>query len=129
MQINVGDVLKGKVTAIKNFGAFVALGDGMTGLVHISEIAHAYVKEVSEVLSVGDEVEVKVLSAADGKLSLSIKQAKPDERVQKRAPEKAPQNSFEDMLSDFKKTSDEKILAMKTNRNPRKNGGYSRRKD
>ncbi|MEG1181529.1 MAG: S1 RNA-binding domain-containing protein, partial [Oscillospiraceae bacterium] len=70
MQINVGDVLKGKVTAIKNFGAFVALGDGMTGLVHISEIAHAYVKEVSEVLSVGDEVEVKVLSAADGKLSL-----------------------------------------------------------
>ncbi len=69
--------LKGKVTGIKKFGAFVELPEGKSGLVHISEVADNYVENVEEHLSVGDEVDVKVLSIADdGKISLSIKKAK-----------------------------------------------------
>ena len=74
MSIEVGNKLKGKITGIKKFGAFVELPEGKSGLVHISEVADNYVENVEDHLSVGDEVEVKVLSIADdGKISLSIK--------------------------------------------------------
>lgn len=77
MSIEVGNKLKGKVTGIKKFGAFVELPEGKSGLVHISEVADNYVENVEDHLSVGDEVEVKVLSIADdGKISLSIKKLK-----------------------------------------------------
>ena len=77
MSIEVGNKLKGKVTGIKKFGAFVELPEGKSGLVHISEVADNYVENVEDHLSIGDEVEVKVLSIADdGKISLSIKKAK-----------------------------------------------------
>lgn len=77
MSIEVGNKLKGKVTGIKKFGAFVELPEGKSGLVHISEVADNYVENVEDHLSVGDEVEVKVLSIADdGKISLSIKKQK-----------------------------------------------------
>mgnify|MGYP001134334529 CR=1 FL=1 len=77
MSIEVGNKLKGKITGIKKFGAFVELPEGKSGLVHISEVADNYVENVEDHLSVGDEVEVKVLSIADdGKISLSIKKAK-----------------------------------------------------
>lgn len=77
MSIEVGNKLKGKVTGIKKFGAFVELPEGKSGLVHISEVADNYVENVEDHLSVGDEVEVKVLSIADdGKISLSIKKRK-----------------------------------------------------
>lgn len=71
----VGRELTGKVTGIQPYGAFVALDENTQGLVHISEITHGYVKDVSEHLAVGDEVNVKVLSVDDkaGKISLSIK--------------------------------------------------------
>ncbi|WP_017756256.1 S1 domain-containing post-transcriptional regulator GSP13 [Calidifontibacillus oryziterrae] len=71
----VGRELSGKVTGIQPYGAFVALDENTQGLVHISEITHGYVKDVSEHLSVGDEVKVKVLSVDEeaGKISLSIK--------------------------------------------------------
>lgn len=83
MSIEVGNKLKGKVTGIKKFGAFVELPEGKSGLVHISEVADNYVENVEEHLSVGDEVDVKVLSIADdGKISLSIKKAKDRPRRQ-----------------------------------------------
>ncbi|WP_102345053.1 S1 domain-containing post-transcriptional regulator GSP13 [Bacillus sp. Marseille-P3661] len=71
----IGQELTGKVTGIQPYGAFVALDENTQGLVHISEITHGYVKDVSEHLAVGDEVSVKVLSVdeAAGKISLSIK--------------------------------------------------------
>ena len=76
MAVEVGQKLTGKVTGIKNFGAFVALGDNESGLVHISEISNGFVKDINEVLSLGDEVTVKVVSIAnDGKIGLSIRQA------------------------------------------------------
>ena len=78
MQVEVGAVLEGEVTGITRFGAFVDLGDGKTGMVHISEISATYVKEISDHLSNGQIVKVKVLNIADdGKISLSIKKAQP----------------------------------------------------
>ena len=77
MAIEVGSKLQGKVTGITNFGAFVELPDGKTGLVHISEVADNYVKDINDFLSVGDQVEVKVIQVEnDGKIGLSIKKAK-----------------------------------------------------
>jgi S1 RNA binding domain protein len=77
MSIEVGSKLKGKVTGITNFGAFVELPEGKTGLVHISEVADNYVKDINDHLTVGDEVEVKVIQLEnDGKIGLSIKKAK-----------------------------------------------------
>ena len=84
MALQVGDIVEGKVTGIKPFGAFVSLPEGKTGLVHISEVSYEFVQDLSAVLSDGQTVSVKVLSIApDGKIALSIKRTQP-------APERAP---------------------------------------
>ena len=76
MALEVGSIVEGKVSGIVKFGAFVDLGEGKTGLVHISEIAHEYVEDVNEFLKVGDEVKVKIISIDNhNKFALSIKQA------------------------------------------------------
>ncbi|WP_461226246.1 S1 domain-containing RNA-binding protein [Lacticaseibacillus suihuaensis] len=75
MAVEVGAKVSGKVTGITNFGAFVDLGEGKTGLVHISEVSDAYVKDIHDVLTVGDTVTVKVMSIKDGKIGLSIRKA------------------------------------------------------
>ncbi|WP_100405278.1 S1 domain-containing post-transcriptional regulator GSP13 [Bacillus solitudinis] len=71
----VGSIVEGKVTGIKPFGAFVAIDDQKQGLVHISEVAHGFVKDINDVLKVGDEVKVKIQSVEEGsgKISLSIR--------------------------------------------------------
>ena len=82
MSIEVGEKVNGKVSGITNFGAFVDLGDKKTGLVHISEVSNNFVKDIHDVLTVGDKVTVKVLSVGeDGKISLSIRKA--SDNVQK----------------------------------------------
>ena len=75
MAVEVGAKVSGKVTGITNFGAFVDLGEGKTGLVHISEISDSYVKDIHDVLSVGDVVTVLVMQIKDGKVGLSIRKA------------------------------------------------------
>lgn len=74
-KIEVGSVIKGKVTGIQPYGAFVSLDENTQGLVHISEVTHGYVKDINEFLKVGDEVNVKVLSIDEkaGKIGLSIR--------------------------------------------------------
>ena len=79
MEPEVGSILEGKVTAIMKFGAFVALGNGKSGLVHISEIANTFVNDVHDFLQEGQTVKVKVLSTENGKINLSIKKALPPE--------------------------------------------------
>lgn len=75
-QLEVGLILDGKVTGITKFGAFVALPGGKSGLVHISEVANAYVSDINEHLTNGQEVKVKILAISpDGKINLSIKKA------------------------------------------------------
>ena len=78
MEFGVGSILDGKVTGITKFGAFVALPEGKSGLVHISEIAYSYVNEVSEHLKEGQEVKVKVIGIDQAnRINLSIKQVEP----------------------------------------------------
>lgn len=77
MAFEVGQIVEGKVTGIMNYGAFIDLGDGVSGMVHISEVAPTYVKEIKDYLTVGQQVKVKILSMEEGKISLSIKQAMP----------------------------------------------------
>ncbi|ATD31703.1 RNA-binding protein S1 [Macrococcoides bohemicum] len=128
MAIEVGNKLKGKVTGVKNFGAFVELPEGKSGLVHISEVADSYVENIAEHLKVGDEVEVKVLTIGDdGKISLSIKKAK--ERPRKPAPpkvEKKPED-FEKKLSNFLKDSEDRLTSIKRQTESRRGGRGSKR--
>ncbi len=73
--LEVGFVTEGVVESLQTYGAFVNLGNGLSGLVHISQICEKRIKKPSEVLSVGDKVKVKVIAIKDGKISLSIKEA------------------------------------------------------
>ena len=78
MELGVGAIVDGKVTGITKFGAFVALPEGKSGLVHISEIAYSYVNEVSDHLREGQEVKVKIIGIDQAKrINLSIKQVEP----------------------------------------------------
>lgn len=126
MVVAVGNIVNGVVTGITKFGAFVKLEDGTTGLVHISEVADTYVKEVSDFLKEQDEVRVKVMSVGDnGKVSLSIKQAIVKKPAPAPAPEPqrarvAPADAFEDKLADFMKNSNEKLLTLKKHQDGRK---------
>lgn len=71
--LKVGSVMKGTVETLQNYGAFVKLENGLSGLVHVSQISQKRVKLPSDVLNVGDEVEVKIIGIKDGKISLSMK--------------------------------------------------------
>ena len=78
MELGVGAIVDGKVTGITKFGAFVALPEGRSGLVHISEIAYSYVNEVSDHLREGQEVKVKIIGIdQSNRINLSIKQVEP----------------------------------------------------
>ncbi len=86
--IETGSILSGKVESLMPYGAFVDLGDGISGLVHISQIAHKRIEAPGEVLKVGQEVNVKVLKVENGKISLSIKAAEePAPSKKEEAPE------------------------------------------
>ena len=140
MAIEVGSVLEGVVAGITNFGAFVELEGGKTGLVHISEVASVYVKEVRDFLSEGDKVKVKVLNIdGNGKIGLSIKQA---EEKKEEAPQpvrnfakggdfkrggRGTSPSFEDKLSRFLKDSDERLTDLRRKTDSKRGGRGSRR--
>ena len=128
MQFSVGDIIEGKITGVTNFGVFVDLGEGKTGMVHISEIARTYVNDIKEHVKEGDVVKAKVMNISeDGKISLSIKRAlEPPKPAPRRnfQPPKADSSfvwtartqesaSFEDMMNKFKQTSDEKFSDLK----------------
>ena len=77
MELTVGAILEGKIKSITNFGAFVALPENKTGMVHISEVANAYVSDIRQHLSEGQDVKVVVISNENGKVNLSIKRLEP----------------------------------------------------
>ena len=140
MQMEVGAVLDGKVTGLTNFGAFVSLPGGRSGLVHISEVADTFVRDVHDFLTEQQEVKVKVISISpEGKISLSIKQAAPDTRPgSSRAPARRPvaetrrrdadgtvvtdsgNQQFEDKLKRFMQESDGKMSGNKLFQQQRK---------
>ena len=135
MGFDVGMIVTGKVTGIKKFGAFITLDQGISGLVHISEIANTYVDDVAEHLKNGQEVQVKIIGVDDsGRINLSIKKALPQERapapprpprqqaspiptVTRRAPQQQESggkavNSFEDKLKQFMQDSSSKMSGL-----------------
>lgn len=125
MSVEAGTIVEGTVVKITNYGAFVELPDGRSGLVHIREIADTYVKDVHDYLKEQEKVKVKVLGLNErGKLDLSVKQAlTPEERVARvRA-----KTSFEDKLKAFLKESEERLLDLKRNTEAKRGGGKKRR--
>lgn len=147
MAIEVGSVVEGVVTGITNFGAFVELPEGKTGLIHISEVADVYVNDVHDFLKEHDKVKVKVLTVDErGKIGLSIKalQDKPSAGQQAAAvPVRPPRPSrdmrrtaasrqigspsFEDKLSRFLKDSDERLTDLRRKTDSKRGGRGSRR--
>ncbi|MCO7176939.1 S1 domain-containing RNA-binding protein [Sporolactobacillus kofuensis] len=135
MSIEAGSKLKGKVSGITNFGAFVDLPDGKTGLVHISEVADRYVKDIHDVLTVGDEVTVKVLQVApDGKIGLSIRKAVDKPKVtSSRGPRHGGgkrftrEPSFEDKISQYLKDSEDRLSTIKRQTESKRGGRGARR--
>lgn len=128
MQLDMDTVYEGTVTGLTNFGAFVKLDNGATGMVHISEVAAEYVSNIGDRLSEGDKVKVKVIEINEnGKVSLSIKKALPQPENPKQnkpknqnkninkgwkgAPQETPSApmSFEDMMAKFKTQSEDKM--------------------
>lgn len=77
MELTVGAVLEGKVKSITNFGAFIALPENKTGLVHISEVSNTYVSDIRQHLTEGQDVKVVVISLENGKINLSMKRLEP----------------------------------------------------
>lgn len=154
MQLEVGKIYEGKVTGITKFGAFVDLGDNVTGMVHISEVAPTFVKEITEFVTMGQTVKVKVLNIGEeGKVSLSMKRAVETPPASQSRPQRPRGNydrdrrgngntdngsavytksssesgkSFEDMLSKFMQRSDEKMSDLKKSMDS-KRGSYQKR--
>ena len=77
MELTVGTVLEGKVKSITNFGAFISLPENKTGMVHISEVANAYVSDIRQHLTEGQDVKVVIIGNENGKINLSIKRLEP----------------------------------------------------
>ncbi len=128
MALEVGSILEGRVTGITKFGAFVALPEGKSGLVHISEIANTFVSDVHDHVQIGQSVQVKILSVTpEGKINLSIKRALEQPRQEAPAPVRRPapvsrpapertqadppsgNTEFEDRLKKFMQESDSRI--------------------
>ena len=138
-EISVGSILDGKVTGITKFGAFVALPEGKSGLVHISEIAYSYVNEVSDHLKEGQEVKVKIIGIDQAnRINLSIKQVAPPPQRTPRPAQGGPRpaggggrphqggrpagfvrqapkepTDFEDRLKQFMQSSDSKLSELR----------------
>lgn len=120
MALETGSIVEGTVVKITNYGAFIELPEGKSGLVHISEIADTYVKDVKDYLKEREKIRVKILGLNDkGKLDLSVKQAlSPEERqVRGRA-----RTSFDDKLKAFLKESEERLLDLKRNTEAKRGG-------
>ncbi len=143
MAIEAGNIVEGKIINVKPFGAFVALPEDKTGMVHISEVSNGFVEDIRTHIKQGDAVKVKILQIDEsGKISLSIKQAaerKPEKKRAERPKSTGPvrpadidwsrndeELSFEDKLSKFKHDSDEKMLSLKRSNDSKRSGGYRR---
>lgn len=138
MSIEVGSKLQGKITGITHFGAFVELPGGSTGLVHISEVADNYVKDINEHLKVGEEVLVKVLNVeSDGKIGLSIRKAKDQPPAQSHSSQRPPRQNrnndfrpkenFEQKMSRFLKDSEDRLSTLKRSTESKRGGRGARR--
>ncbi len=140
--LETGAVVEGTITGITDFGAFVKLPTGDTGLVHISEIADEYVKDVRNFVSEEQTVRVKVLGLnKKGKYDLSLKQVDSDDTVTGPPPARAPRrpektefesgekdkDEFEDKLKKWRRESEERLLDVRRNTENKRGGGRYKR--
>lgn len=137
-EVEVGQIVEGTISGITHFGAFVVLPNGRTGLVHISEVADAYVKDIKDYYKENDKVQVKVLSMdANGKTALSIRQAQPKSesaparessrggprRDRDNYRERRPQQvSFEDKMQRFMRDSEDRLQDLRRNTDSKRGG-------
>ncbi|MBQ8586003.1 MAG: S1 RNA-binding domain-containing protein [Butyricicoccus sp.] len=153
MGLAVGEILEGKITGITKFGAFVALPEGKSGMVHISEVANSYVNDIKDFVKIDDAVRVKVINIDDqGRINLSIKRAQEQPRTEQAQPkaefrprtERRPQQrnfaqqprenkqrdpgsmTFEDKLKMFMADSESRMADIRHNTD-RKNGSRRRK--
>jgi S1 RNA binding domain protein len=136
MDIVVGNIYEGKVTGITKFGAFVQLAPGKSGMVHISEITNTFVSDISQHLSEGQTVKVKVIGIDQAnRINLSIKKAVEQQQPQKpayvqqrprQAAPKEEEDPFETKLKAFMQSSESRISDLKS-QNDRRSGGRRRR--
>ncbi|KXZ39580.1 general stress protein 13 [Alkalithermobacter thermoalcaliphilus JW-YL-7 = DSM 7308] len=125
-KFEINSVVTGKVVDIKPFGAFVALDENTKGLVHISQVSHDFVKDINNHLTVGQEVQVKILSIDEqsGKISLSIREAtqRPNRKQQAKKEEQVQNTnnvSLEDKLKEWLKQSNERQADLNKRNNRR----------
>lgn len=113
--LEIGAITEGKIVNIKPFGAIISLGDNKQGLVHISQVSHEFVKDITTHLTEGDMVKVKIISIDEqtGRIALSMKDAMPPKVEEP----KVVQSSFEDKMKEWLKASNE----LQTTLNKRKN--------
>lgn len=122
MSLVVGEIHEGVVTGITKFGAFVELPGGITGLIHISEVADTYVKDVNDFLKEKQQVKVKVINIGDdGKIGLSIKQLIAPKKPNRNRP-RGREVSFEDKMTKFLKESDERQQDLRRNTESKRGG-------
>ena len=153
MQLEVGKIIEGKVCTVAKFGAFIDLGEGKTGLVHISEIASEYVKDINIYLKPNQIVKVKILTfEKDGRISLSIKKVEnpedivaginsrsgsnfransfprdyPNSRNEHAIPVKV---NFEDTLAKFMKESNDRLNDLKKKMDPKRKKSSKKKVD
>jgi S1 RNA binding domain protein len=128
MPLEVGSIVEGVVTGITHFGAFVTLPTGQTGLVHISEVADTYVRDIKEFIKEQDRIKVKVLSVdAGGKIGLSIRQVDPRSGPNRRGGGGVSRKTFEDKLTKFMKDSEDRLTTIKRATESKRGGRGSRR--
>jgi 4-hydroxy-3-methylbut-2-enyl diphosphate reductase len=112
----VGTVVKGKVERIFPYGAFISIEDGVDGLVHVSQICHEWIKNASDKLKVGDEVDAKVISFEGSKITLSIKDLIPKEEVIEQPVEEAPAEIEKEIKTKSRNTKDSKPFVKREKR-------------
>ncbi|HAU32572.1 MAG: putative RNA binding protein [Desulfotomaculum sp. 46_296] len=130
MPAKLGSVMEGIVKGITNFGAFIQLPDGETGLVHISEVARIYVRDINDFLKENDRVIVKVISIDPrGKIGLSIKQVEVMAAGESGYQKGRLAASFEEKLNKFLKESDEKQTHLRRSTEAKRGGRGSARRE
>jgi len=129
-EVKVGDIVTGTVEQILPYGAFVRLPTGQKAMIHISELAHEYVKKVEDILRTQQEVKAKVLKIDErGRIDLSLKQlqARPERPRQQRGASSPAGDDFERKLASFLKASDQKLSDL-NKKNKEGSGGKPRGK-
>lgn len=114
MSYSIGESVRGTVSGVTDYGAFLRLADGSVGMIHISKLSTSFVSDIHSVVKVGDELEATVISADDKRIALSLI-ANRDNSNRSKTKKTVP-DDFESMLQNFKAESDKKLASISRGR-------------